>query len=101
MWRYSHFKKWIDDGCPEHIAEKVLSLDLEAGKLEIPLISIPDSICKLINLQILILRGNLISILPESIKNLTKLEELDLCDNRIRTIPEAISNLKMLLIDFL
>jgi len=69
---------------------KAERLNLEGRKLT----QIPESIGKLRNLRVLVLRDNKLKTLPKSIENLTKLEFLNMRDNAFQEIPKSIFKLK-------
>ena len=54
---------------------------------------LPDSIGKLVNLEILYLGANQLSSLPDSIGNMTNLKRLDLTNNQLTSLPESIGRL--------
>ena len=61
--------------------------------------ALPNEICQLKNLKVLILKDNIVEQLPDCINNLTHLEKLDLRDNLIPTLPASftqLTNLKLL-----
>jgi len=61
------------------------------------LVSLPEAICKLTNLQILIV-GNSLTSIPESIGQLNNLRSLVLSGNPLTSIPESIGQLNNLLV---
>ena len=82
------------------ISLKKLILGQPHNKLNVPktlfrnqLVSLPEEICKLTNLQHLDLSNNKISTFPEAITNLTNLQYLDLRGNDLNDLPETIVNL--------
>ncbi|XP_026754962.2 leucine-rich repeat-containing protein 47-like [Galleria mellonella] len=60
------------------------------------LISIPDDIKRLVNLQSLLLFGNKLEVFNENITSLTKLKVLDLSRNQIKSVPDSLNNMKEL-----
>ena len=60
------------------------------------LVTLPNDIAQLTNLQILNLSSNRLSYLPDAITQLTNLEVLDLSGNRLNGIPEALACLNNL-----
>ena len=66
------------------------------NKPEKKLKALPNEICQLKNLKVLILKDNIIEVLPDCIGNLAKLEKLDLRDNLIDTLPASFTQLKNL-----
>ncbi|MCS7072994.1 MAG: leucine-rich repeat domain-containing protein, partial [Bacteroidia bacterium] len=66
--------------------DKVTRLDLSNQGLSY----FPEEICRLLNLQSLILSGNQIKEIPESIGNLKQLKQLKLNENLLQELPESI-----------
>ena len=60
------------------------------------LTSIPEDICKLVNLKRLYCQNNQLTSLPENIGNLSKLKFLDCSNNKINSFPDSIINLENL-----
>jgi Leucine-rich repeat (LRR) protein len=73
-------------------AEMIIALECSYNKL----ITLPESIGNLTQLQIFDCSENKLKALPESIGNLTQLRHLDCSNNKIRTLPESIRNLTQL-----
>jgi Leucine-rich repeat (LRR) protein len=82
--------------CGKEYDEFTIELNLSLNLTEIPL-----EVFTLINLQILNLRNNKISIIPKEIKYLTNLQILNLTSNKILIIPEEIKYLTNLQVLFL
>ena len=56
----------------------------------------PTAICRLTNLKVLRLSGNLITEIPELIQLLTNLETFSMDNNDIREIPDGLLKLRTL-----
>ncbi len=66
---------------------------------ELNLTAVPDTLCRLANLQQLTLGNNQITTIPRSLSQLTKLQRLFLNNNQITAIPDSfahLTNLQML-----
>ncbi len=73
--------------------EKLKELDLSYSATSFKLTEIPAQVFELIDLEVLNLRNNQISIVPRALLNLRKLKALNLIDNKITEIPEYLSEL--------
>ena len=73
-------------------AASVKELDLSNNQLE----SLPASITKFENLEVLKLENNRLTSLPPEIGQLTKLRILDLGNNRLEQLPSELANLSQL-----
>ncbi|NHJ49050.1 MAG: leucine-rich repeat domain-containing protein, partial [Asgard group archaeon] len=60
------------------------------------LTELPKSVCDLLDLELLWIRYNKMSVLPESISQLSKLEKINCVGNPLTTLPESIGKLKNL-----
>lgn len=60
-----------------------------------PITIVPDCVCELINLKVLILFGSDIIELPDDIGNLTELKTLDISYTKITELPMSIYNLNL------
>jgi hypothetical protein len=58
--------------------------------------SIPEGICALISLELMILDNNRLTSLPKSLGRIYALKCLDVSNNRLANLPEELSNLKNL-----
>ena len=112
-WTYTDFKKWIDSGCPQDVADTVRNLDIYNTKLTtLPkcvgqlvnleriglelnnqLTSLPECVGQLVNLKSLYLSHNNFSTLPDCVGQLVNLESLDLSSNNFSTLPECVGQL--------
>ena len=88
-WTYLDFKKWIDSGRPQNVADTVCSLDLRSNNFS----TLPECVGQLVNLETFYLNHNNLSTLPESFGQLVNLEYLDLSNNNFSTLPECVGQL--------
>src|SRR5438045_567871 len=68
-------------------------LDLTPQGTEPKLTDLPESLCKVSNLESLSLAGNAFTTLPDWLGKLTKLKSLDLSANKFGALPQAICRL--------
>jgi len=61
---------------------------------DIPVKAIPDEICALPELEILVIHSGTISHLPENIGRLTNLDHLEVGENRLTYLPESLGRLE-------
>jgi Leucine-rich repeat (LRR) protein len=71
---------------------KVVRVELD----KLDLVEVPEKIYEFINLKILILSSNLLTVVSNRISNLVKLEEIYLNRNLLTELPEEIGELKKL-----
>ena len=88
-WRYLDFKKWIDSGCPQDVADTVHDLALHYNNIS----TLPECVGQLVNLKSLNLSHNNFSTLPECVGQLVNLEWLSLNHNNFSTLPECVGQL--------
>jgi Leucine-rich repeat (LRR) protein len=89
LWYLNDLNKWIKNGCDNHIALQITELDLSHCEL----ITIPNEISNLINLQKLYLCDSNLTTIPKEIGNLINLHTLCMYNNKLTTIPAEIGNL--------
>ena len=87
---YETFTQWMDDGRPPRL--DITNLYLQHSEL----VSLPECIGELKNVQNLYLHVNKLTSLPKSISELKSLKILCLSNNKFSTIPECIRELKEL-----
>ena len=88
-WNYTDFKKWINSGCPQDIADTVITLSLYDNNLT----TLPESFGQLVNLEELSLNSNNLTTLPDSFGQLVNLRWFYLTKNNLTTLPECVGQL--------
>jgi len=97
---YKEIIKWADqNGIPKSVVprDEILLKDLKELTLSsYQLLSLPDNIGSLINLEDLWAGYNFLETIPTTFENLKKLKRLSLSNNKLTFLPEEITNLKEL-----
>jgi internalin A len=85
------------------LRSQATELDLSGGGTLNALISLPESLSQLTQLEKLVLARNLLTELPPWFRKLTKLRDLNLSDNKLTVLPQSfgeLSNLESLDLSF-